>query len=71
MEGDRQRNLILGLSEVEHILTNVLRISYGEISQVQDKLMNFESNVRYEDFMRLLIVYYITESDLKRHGCPM
>ena len=70
MEADRNRNLILGLGEVEHILTNVLKISYGELSQVQDKLMNFESNVRYEDFMRLSIVYYLTESDLKKNGCP-
>ena len=68
MEKDRNKNLVLEVNEVEDILSNVLKMSYTEITQQQDKLMGYSSTARYEDFMKNVVVYYLTEADPKKNG---
>lgn len=43
-------------------------MSYTEIHQIQDKIMNFNNTSRYEDFMINAVVYYLTEADPKKKG---
>ena len=43
-------------------------MTYTEITQQREKIMEFNKSIRYDDFMRNSLVIYFTESDPKRNG---